>query len=161
MDLPIAPASASEVRAVIRFSTAKGLSAVKIHRELVSVYGDNVMSIQMGRRLRVDFLGGRANVRDEPRSGRSSTATEGEPFEHVRSLIDANGRLTLDDIFMKLPPHIEISRNSVANILSDKLGYTKVCARWVPRLLTEQHKQNRVEAASKFMELLESEGESL
>jgi hypothetical protein len=37
-----------EVRAVIRFLHAKGETAAEIHRQLVSVYGEDVMNWQNG-----------------------------------------------------------------------------------------------------------------
>ena len=39
----------------------------------------------------------------------------------------------------------------------DTLGYSKVCARWVPRQLTEVHKQFRLEACSEFLEYCQSD----
>ena len=39
----------------------------------------------------------------------------------------------------------------------DTLGYSKVCARWVPRPLTEAHKQFRLEVCSKLLEYCNSE----
>ena len=37
------------------------------------------------------------------------------------------------------------------------LGYSKVCARWVPRQLTETHKQSRLEACSELLEYCHSD----
>ena len=39
----------------------------------------------------------------------------------------------------------------------DTLGYSKVCAKWVPRHLTEAHKQSRLEACSKLLEYCHSD----
>ncbi|GFX44137.1 HTH_48 domain-containing protein [Trichonephila clavipes] len=52
-----------EIRSVIRFLTAKNVSAAEIHRQISDVYGPNAMS---SRRA---FKDGRENVHDEPRSG--------------------------------------------------------------------------------------------
>ena len=37
------------------------------------------------------------------------------------------------------------SSGSVSTILHEKLGYRKVCARWVPHMLTEDQKRGRVD----------------
>ena len=37
------------------------------------------------------------------------------------------------------------------------LGYSKVCARWVPRQLTETHKQYRLEASFELLEYCQSD----
>ena len=39
----------------------------------------------------------------------------------------------------------------------DTLGYSKVCARWVPRQLTEAHKQSHLEACSELLEYCHSD----
>ena len=39
----------------------------------------------------------------------------------------------------------------------DALGYSKVCARWVPRQLTEAHKQSCREACSELLEYCHSD----
>lgn len=161
MDTPLSSHATVELRSVIRFLLAKGKKPAEIHREIVAVYGSSAMSVQMVRKWCRAFAEGRQNVVDEQRSGRPSTATEGEAVNCVSVIVERDGRLTLDDIVESLPPHIEISRRSVATILNDKLGMTKVCARWVPRLLTPDHKRNRIESAQKFFELLDLEGDDI
>ena len=39
----------------------------------------------------------------------------------------------------------------------DTLGYSKVCARWIPRQLTEAHKQSRLEACFELLEYCHSD----
>lgn len=51
-------------------------------------------------------------------------------------------RLTLDKILsQQQSPNIEISRTSLYWVITDKLCLSKVCAKWVPGLLSEQHKE--------------------
>lgn len=56
---------------------------------------------------------------------------------------------------------INASRGSVCTILHARLNLSKVCARWVPKDLTEEHKLQRIEAAFNLRELYEKEGDSL
>ncbi|KAL4706020.1 hypothetical protein ACJJTC_014242 [Scirpophaga incertulas] len=70
----VSPA-ACEVRAVIRFLSAKGVKPIDIHREICEVYGQNIMSDGMVRKW-VAFKDGRTNVHDEERSGRPSVVNE-------------------------------------------------------------------------------------
>ena len=37
-----------------------------------------------------------------------------------------------------------ISKSRVYEIVHDKLGYHKICARWVPKQLTDAHKESRM-----------------
>jgi histone-lysine N-methyltransferase SETMAR len=39
------------------------------------------------------------------------------------------------------------------------LGYTKVCSRWVPRMLTPENKQKRVESCEELLKRYHEEGD--
>ncbi|GFT14403.1 HTH_48 domain-containing protein [Trichonephila clavipes] len=65
-----------EIRSVIRFLTAKNVSAAEIHRQISDVYGPNAMSSSKVRKWVRAFKDGRENVHDEPRSGRPSVITQ-------------------------------------------------------------------------------------
>ncbi|UYV71380.1 hypothetical protein LAZ67_8002846 [Cordylochernes scorpioides] len=121
MELPLVNVSTCELRSVIRFFTAKNETAVNIHRNLVSVYGEGCMSIQMVRRWRSWFLEGRQNVHDDERSDRPVTATDNAAVAAVRNVVEANRRVTIDEIMIRLPPGIEIGCSSIGTIMSDVL----------------------------------------
>ena len=57
-------------------------------------------------------------------------------------------RVSLDDLCVSIP---EVSRTTIYRILTDKLQYRKVCATWVPGMLTEDHKQLRVDSDHEFL----------
>ncbi|UYV62658.1 hypothetical protein LAZ67_2001441 [Cordylochernes scorpioides] len=119
MELPLVNVSTCELRSVIRFFTAKNETAVNIHRNLVSVYGEGCMSIQMVRRWRSWFLEGRQNVHDDERSDRPVTATDNAAVAAVRNVVEANRRVAIDEIMIRLPPGIEIGCSSIGTIMSD------------------------------------------
>ena len=56
-------------------------------------------------------------------------------------------RITVRDIAEQL----DVSRGTVHNILTRQLKMNKVCARWVPRLLTDENMQDRVSASREFL----------
>lgn len=64
--------------------------------------------------------------------------------------------MTLDDFHDFFP---DIFRSLLGEIVSEKLGYKELCARWVPRMLTLEHSKNRVLAAREFLDRFELEGE--
>ncbi|UYV62910.1 hypothetical protein LAZ67_2002419 [Cordylochernes scorpioides] len=125
------------------------------------MYGEECMSIQMVRRWRSWFLEGRQNVHDDERSGSPVTATDNAAVAAVRNVVEADRRVTIDEIMIRLPPGIEIRRSSIGTIMSDVLNFLKVCTRWVPRLLLENHKQQRMEAARAFLEMHQRDGDQL
>ncbi|GBO44896.1 hypothetical protein AVEN_26453-1 [Araneus ventricosus] len=73
----IADPADCEVRSVIRFLNAKKVEPAEIHRQLVEIYGKNVMTDGMVRKCVRQFNDGRTNVHDEARSGRPSVINDG------------------------------------------------------------------------------------
>ncbi|XP_035225849.1 histone-lysine N-methyltransferase SETMAR-like [Stegodyphus dumicola] len=71
----------------------------------------------------------------------------------VDECILANRRMTIADISNEL----DKSHESVHKITADQLEFYKVCARWVPRLLTEEHKGKNFEIALKFLQCYQKE----
>ncbi|UYV77487.1 hypothetical protein LAZ67_15001238 [Cordylochernes scorpioides] len=104
---------------------------------------------------------GRQNVHDDERSGSPVTATDNAAVAAIRNVVEADRRVTIDEIIIRLSPGIEIRRSSIGTIMSDVLNSLKVCARWVPRLLLENHKQQRMEAARAFLEMHQRDGDQL
>ncbi|UYV84341.1 hypothetical protein LAZ67_X001896 [Cordylochernes scorpioides] len=115
----------------------------------------------MVRRWRSWFLEGRQNVHDDERSGSPVTATDNAAVAAVRNVVEADRRVTIDEIMIRLPPGIEIRRSTIGTIMSDVLNFLKVCTRWFPRLLLENHKQQRMDAARAFLEMHQRDGDQL
>ena len=90
------------------------------------------------------FSTGREDVGDDPKSGRLSTSRTEANIERVKELIrsEANEQLGLD-------------KESVRSILVDDLGMRKICAKMVPRLLTDDQKTRRVNACQDVLDQLE------
>ena len=75
----------------------------------------------------------------KPMSGRPSSAHSSANIDQVDALIKENRRITMNELVESLG----VSAGSAVKIM-DILGYSKVCARWVPRQLTEAHKRSRL-----------------
>ncbi|GFO17886.1 histone-lysine N-methyltransferase SETMAR [Plakobranchus ocellatus] len=93
------------------------------------------------------FGEGRTSVGDEPKSGRPKTSTN-ENTTRVDELIRCDRRMKIREIALKL----EIPKSTVHEIVHDTLGYRKVSARWVPKMLTEDHKLQRVEIWQRLLQ---------
>ena len=81
---------------------------------------------------------GRTNVTHDKGAGRPSTATTEGNIERARNVILLDRRMTINEVAHVL----QISYGSAYEIMHNKLEFHKVCARWVPKLLTEVHKQS-------------------
>jgi hypothetical protein len=68
-------------------------------------------------------------------SGRPSVVNE----DLVRA-VEENRRFTISSLSLHFP---QISRSLLHEIVSDKFRFRKLCSRWVPKLLTDEHKMKQ------------------
>ena len=73
-------------------------------------------------------------------SGRPSTSQTQENVERVSEMIRSNRRLT----FREISEDLDISYGSVQNILTTDLNMRRVSAKFVPRVLMIEQKQQRL-----------------
>lgn len=70
--------------------------------------------------------------------------------------IRVDRRFTISELSDHFP---EISRSLLHKLVTEKLGYHKFCARWIPKLLTDEHKIKRMSSAIDFLSRYDAEGE--
>jgi histone-lysine N-methyltransferase SETMAR len=129
-----------EYRAVIKFLTKEGVSAPIIHERLVKVYQDQSPSYRTVTRWAGEFARGRESIEDDPHPGRPIEVTNEKFCNAVEKLVMEDRRIKVREI----AGEIGISTGSVESILHEKLGLIKVCARWVPRMLSPVQRADRV-----------------
>ena len=100
---------------------------------LVQVYGDSAMKKTAVYKWGKRFSEGRESVTDEERSGRPATSRIQENIAKVRQMVRENRRLTVRSI----AEQVNIDRET------EDLDMRKVCAKMVPKELTEEQKQIR------------------
>jgi len=83
------------------------------------------------------FRNGCESAEDEERSGRPSASKTQGIVERVREMIQSNRQLTL----RKISEDLNIFYGSVQNILTTDLNMRRVSAKFVPRVLTAEQKQ--------------------
>ena len=88
------------------------------------------------------FLDGRTEIADEHRSGRPSVINE-EMVNTVLFLIQQDRRITVAEIerYSREEASDPLLHGTVVNIIHEHLGMHKVCAHWVPKLLTDDHNE--------------------
>lgn len=136
-----------EIRAYIKTRGSLNIPATKIFSELCEVYGQSAVSLSTVCRWLKAFNNGSQGLEDRYRSGRPSTAITKGNIAAVKNLIDEDGRYTLQYIAKT----VGISSGSVHDILTKQLMLRKVCARWVPHLLTTEQKNTRVKMAKELL----------
>ena len=80
--------------------------------------------------------------------GRSISVLREKNVATVKTLIEEDAHYTVQEIEELSGIH----SSSVLKILRERLGLRKICARWVPDLLTDEQKQSRVRLASQVRE---------
>ncbi|XP_048253298.1 protein GVQW3-like [Haliotis rufescens] len=130
----------SEYRAVIKFLVLEGQSAKQVEERLTAFYGESSPSSATIKRWVKEFQRGRESLEDDARSGRPSTSTSPENIDTVHKLVMENRRITRHE----LEETTGLSYGSIHNIIHGKLHMSKVCARWVPGMLTDDMKLSRV-----------------
>ena len=127
-------------RCVIEFLHAEKITPNDIHRRLLNVYGDQTVDASTVRRWVARFSIADSEMKDKPRSGRPCTAVTPRNEEHLDQLIRANRLITTRELCTEL----NIGFNALETLVAT-LEYRNVCARWVPRMLTQEHKENRMQ----------------
>jgi hypothetical protein len=121
--------------AVIEFLVKDEVSAADIHHRLQRLYGDVCMCVSSDRRWVEHFKVGNKSFEFQPLSGRLRTASPETGKKRRDEIIKEDRCVKLDAIAAKF----EIRHNAIYEIIG-RLGYRKICVRWVPCLLTEDHK---------------------
>ena len=126
-------------RAVIEFLPLENIQPQQIHNRMIVVYGEDVPSYATVKRWAAEFHRGRTSLEDEPRSGRPSEAVCEENCRAVENIVLQNRLVNVQQI----ADSVDTSTGSVKTVLHKHLLMTKVCARWVPRMLDQKMKDCR------------------
>jgi [histone H3]-lysine36 N-dimethyltransferase SETMAR len=141
-------------KAVIEFLTNEGVTAKEISVRLRKVYKESTLSYPTVTRWVAHFKSGNTDIADKPRCGRPPSAATEDNKRQVDEMIRSDRRITVREIVDALGT----GHNAVQGIINE-LGYSKVCARWVPRQLTDELKQSRRDVSMQMLERYQTEGE--
>ena len=86
---------------------------------------------------------------NSPKSGWPKSASRKEIVSKIKEIIEGDARFTVRDIARK----VGISLSTVHLILKKHLKVRKISARWVPHLLTDEQKRQRVKVAKKLLQM--------
>jgi histone-lysine N-methyltransferase SETMAR len=129
-----------EYCAVIKFFVKEGLKPKEIYSKFIKVYEDYSPSFSTIKKWAAEFKRGRTSLEDDPCEGHPKSATTPEIIEQVHDMV-------LDDRQKKvceIAETIGISKKHVGYILHEELDMKKLCARWVPHLLTAVQKRTHM-----------------
>ena len=119
---------------------------------LKEVYGEDVMSRTQIFECYKRFEKGCEEVEDDPKTVRFSTTRTDENITRVKQLVQSDRRL----IVRMVSDELSLNRESMRTILLHDLGMRMVCAKMVPKILSEDQKQNRVKFCEDMLEKLKT-----
>ncbi|GFW92182.1 uncharacterized protein TNCV_3540681 [Trichonephila clavipes] len=79
-------------------------------------------------------------------------------MQAVETTIRENRRFTKNTLSLEFP---DVSRSVVYKIGTEDLNFKKLCSRWVPRLLTVEHKEKRFAISLDFLTRYEEEEDDM
>jgi hypothetical protein len=153
MAAPIATCTKEEQLSVIRFILGEGVKPFEIHWRMDVQYGDACLSLQKVYEWSGKFLNRVSSVIDSPRPGQAHRVVTPEVIAAVEVIVRKNRRVTVHEI----SPHLDMSNGSAHHIVHDVLQFYKFSVRWVPRQLTAELKERRVDACQELLKRFEAE----
>ena len=111
-------------------------------------YGEDCLSRTQCYEWYQRFKSGRTSIEDDPKSGWPSSSKGDDHIEKARSMIRENRRLTVREV----SEEVGICKFSFLMILTEKLNMHRVAEKFVPLLLTEEQKQNRITVTQELLD---------
>ena len=114
-----------------------------------TAFEPSCVSYDTVRRWKKKSESGVESIKNAPKSGRPKSASPKEIVSKIKEIIEGDARFTVRDIAWK----VGISLSTVHLILKKHLKVRKISARWVPHLLTDKQKRQRVKVAKKLLQM--------
>ena len=137
-----------QYRAVKTFFVKESFTPNEIHSRFINVYGDSSPSFSTIKKWAAKFKRGRTSLEVDPREGCPKSATKPEINEKVHDMLFDVRQIKVREIAETLG----ISKERVGYILREELDIKKLCARWVPRLLTADQKRTGMKIFEQCLE---------
>ena len=137
----------TEIRSYIKCLIRLNIDSKQIFNELCGIYGPQTISMRTVVRWVKALKAGKFSVKDDTRPRRPKTSVTKANIAAVKIAVKQDAWLSVKDI----ASCTGISEGSVQTILKKRLDLRKVCARWVPHLLTEKEKTQRFKCGRELL----------
>ncbi|MCG8044068.1 MAG: hypothetical protein JAY66_00005 [Candidatus Thiodiazotropha taylori] len=127
----------------------------EIKEDLQKVYGEAAFSKSCIHKWWHRFSDGRTSTKDDARSGRIVKYTTEENCAAIEQYVMEDRRVTVRNV----AEDFNLSYGTAQEILTEKLELSRVCARWVPRLLQPDQKRVRKQICRDILNRYAEEGD--
>lgn len=139
-----------EFRVLIKYCFLKGKNTVEAKTWLDNEFPDTAPGKSTIKDWYAKFRRGEMSTEDGERSGRPKEAVTDENIKKIHKMILNDRKLKLNEIADTL----QISTERIHHIIHEYLGMRKLCAKWVPRELTFDQKQRRVDDSEQCLKMI-------
>jgi len=143
----------SEQRVNIKFIVKLKKSATETFQLLTEAYVEDCMSRARVFEWHKQFSEGRESLKDDDRPGRPRTAVTDDNNEKLRDVIRKDRRLGV----LVVAEEVNLVRENVQRIIREELNMKKVCAKMVPKLLSDERTERRKELCLDLLQRIENE----
>ena len=144
----------AEQRSYIKFCVELGKTPVETKKMLEMTQSGRGVSRALVYRWHRRFVNDPSSPYSSKGGGRPKIINESLTLD-VANALRKDARLTVRDIAHEF----DIGVATTHKILTENLNMTRVCARWVPRVLTESDQQRRVSASRAFLKRWKADGD--
>jgi len=138
-----------EQRMCIKFCAIFGKSATETLTVIQQVFGDQTLSCAQAFQWHARFKTGRISVDDDEHTGRPTSCTTPETVAQIQELFRQDQRRTIHNI----AEEVGVGYGTCQQVLMEELGMHCVAAKFVPRNLTADQKQQCVNVCTELRQL--------
>ncbi|UYV60224.1 hypothetical protein LAZ67_1000475 [Cordylochernes scorpioides] len=117
------------------------------------LYHEGVKPFEIYSRMKAKIQNRHTNLDDAPRPGAPVKLGDDATTWAIDKMIQSDRNISIRIISAEL----NLSYGSVQKFISKHLKYRKICTRWMPRLLTKEMKEKRLNACKELLERYEIE----
>ena len=134
-----------EIRSYIKARHKLGLNGKDIYGEICDIFGSNKVSYRTVLRWITRFRSGQESLKDNAKSGGAKTSSSNVNVQKIKEILMKDGRYTIWQIACL----VARTHHIVKHVLKMK----KICARWIPHILTNEQKQTRVRVTKQLLKM--------
>jgi len=142
-----------EQQVCIKFCASLGKSAMETLTMIQQAFRDQSLSRAQVFQWHTRFKTGCTSVDNAEHKGRPRSCTTPETVARIQELIRQDQRWTIHDI----AEEVGIGYGTCQQVLMEELGMHHVAAKFVPRILTADQKQQRVNICTELCQLASSD----